>query len=84
MRVTIVGPESSKSTRMMIGAAHRARIPFRSVEVLDPRTHAEDLEASGFGYAGEPVAYICIGTSCQAPVTDPVVLPERLEGSRHR
>ncbi len=84
VRVTIVGADDDDATVLMIGAAHRARLPFRSVEVIDPETHGEDLEASGFGYAGRPVAYICIGASCQAPVTDPSVLPERLEQGRRQ
>ncbi|MHB1413118.1 MAG: thioredoxin domain-containing protein [Thermoleophilia bacterium] len=82
VRVTIVGPPAEMATREMIRAAHRARIPFRSVEILDPEVHGEDLEATGYGYAGRPVAYICIGASCQPAVFDPGDLPERLEKGR--
>jgi uncharacterized protein YyaL (SSP411 family) len=84
VRVTITGPPAEAATRQMILAAHRALIPFRSVEVLDPAMHGEELEETGYGYAGKPVAYICIGASCQPAVSDPVDLPERLEkGRRH-
>ncbi|MHB9112267.1 MAG: thioredoxin domain-containing protein [Thermoleophilia bacterium] len=84
VRVTITGPPGSKETLDMIRAAHLARIPFRSVEVLDPAVHNEELEATGYGYAGKPVAYICIGASCQPPVTDSTELPGRLEAGRTR
>jgi len=84
VRVTITGPPAEPETVAMIRAAHLARIPFRSVEVLDPAVHNEELEATGYGYAGKPVAYICIGASCQPPVSDPEQLPARLEAGRKR
>jgi uncharacterized protein YyaL (SSP411 family) len=84
VRVTITGPPEDAATVAMIRAAHRARIPFRSVEVLDPVVHNEELEATGYGYAGRPIAYICVGASCQPPVTDPDELPGRLETGRQR
>ena len=81
VRVTIVGPPPEAATRAMIRAAHCARIPFRSIEVLDPAEHGEDLEAVGYGYEGQTKAYICVGASCQPPVDDPAQLPLRLETS---
>ncbi len=84
VRVTITGPPDEPATVDMIRAAHRAMIPFRSIEVLDPAIHNEELEAAGYGYGGKPVAYICIGASCQPPVTDPAELPGRLEAGRVR
>lgn len=83
VRVTIVGPPTEKRTVEMIRAAHSARIPFRSVEILDPAVHGAELEETGFGYAGEPIAYICIGASCQPPVFNPADLAQRLEKGRH-
>ncbi|MFA6000633.1 MAG: hypothetical protein WC828_00750, partial [Thermoleophilia bacterium] len=79
VRVTIAGPPGESGTDEMIRAAHKARIPFRSVEVLDPKIHGEELDATGYGYSGKPVAYICIGASCQPPVFDPAELAGRLE-----
>lgn len=79
VRVTVTGPPVETTTVEMIRAAHRARIPFRSVEVIDPENYGEDLEEAGYAYAGMPVAYICIGASCQPAVVDPAELPARLE-----
>lgn len=79
VRVTVTGPPAESTTIEMIRAAHRARIPFRSVEVIDPETFGEDLEEAGYGYEGMPVAYVCIGASCQPAVVDPAELPARLE-----
>ncbi len=84
VRVTIVGPAAADATGMMIGAAHRARIPFRSIEIVDPETHSEELEAAGYGFRGQPVAYVCIGTSRQEPVIDPSILSDRLEKRRRQ
>jgi uncharacterized protein YyaL (SSP411 family) len=79
VRVTVVGPPPEDGTAELIRAAHGARIPFRSIEVLDPKEHGEDLDSVGYGYDGTPTAYICVGASCQAPVEDPNLLPQRLE-----
>lgn len=79
VRVTVTGPPAEATTVDMIRAAHRARIPFRSIEVIDPETYGEDLQEAGYGYEGMPVAYICIGASCQPAVVDPAELPARLE-----
>ncbi len=79
VRVTIVGPPAEQATGEMIRSAHAARIPFRSVEILDPEVHGEELESVGYGYEGRPIAYICVGASCQPPVDDPAQLPLRLE-----
>jgi len=78
-RVTIAGPPAEPATVEMIRAAHRARIPFRSIEVIDPDKYGEDLDESGYTYAGIPTAYVCIGSSCQAPIVDPAELSGRLE-----
>jgi uncharacterized protein YyaL (SSP411 family) len=79
VRVTVVGSPADALTAQMIRAAGRARIPFLSLEIIDPQTYGEDLAETGYGYAGSPVAYICIGASCQPVVKDPVELPGRLE-----
>lgn len=81
VRVTISGPVADDRMTAMIEAAHKALIPFRSIEVLDPEVHGDELEAVGYGYPGHPVAYICIGASCQPPVDKPAELPMRLENS---
>ncbi|MEK7817092.1 MAG: hypothetical protein AAB281_02440, partial [Actinomycetota bacterium] len=41
VRVTIAGPLQEGRTQEMIRAAHRARVPFRSLEILDPEVHGE-------------------------------------------
>lgn len=81
VRVTISGPVADDRTTAMIGAAHKALIPFRSIEVLDPEIHGEELDAVGYGYPGHPVAYVCVGASCQPPLENPAELPMRLENS---
>jgi hypothetical protein len=81
VRVTISGPVADDRTVALIMAAHRALVPFRSIEVLDPELHAEELEAVGYGYEGTPLAYICVGASCQPPLDNPAELPMLLENS---
>ncbi|MBE0428575.1 MAG: thioredoxin domain-containing protein [Thermoleophilia bacterium] len=79
VRVTVVGTPDDAATVELIRGAHRARIPFRSVEVIDPEAYGDELEETGYGYTGTPVAYACIGTACQPPVSDPKELSARLE-----
>ncbi|MCL6106620.1 MAG: DUF255 domain-containing protein [Actinobacteria bacterium] len=82
VRVTIIGPPAANPTLEMIKAAHRARLPFRSVEILDPDIHGEELEVTGYGYRDRPMAFICIGSTCQPAAMDPAELTKRLEKGR--
>jgi len=57
------------------GPLHRAALslqsPARTVQVLDPERDADRLAALFLPTEPSPAAYVCFGTMCSAPVTDP-------------
>ena len=75
--VNIVGsPETA-------GSLHRAALlldaPHRIVQLLDPVRDAARLAALSLPIEPAPAAYLCVGTSCSAPVTS---VPGLLEAAR--
>ena len=58
-----------------IAALHQTALlldtPSRVVQVLDPARDGARLAALSLPIEPSPVAYVCVGTMCSAPVTDP-------------
>ena len=79
--VVVVGPRDDPATRALVRAAVEPAAPHRLLTRLDPdrslpRTHP----AAGKGMRdGRPAAYLCVGMTCQAPVTDPETLRRDLD-----
>jgi hypothetical protein len=57
-------------------AALRLDVPSRVVQVLDPATDGERLAALALPPQPAPAAYVCAGTMCSAPISDPARLPD--------
>ncbi|MEK7248455.1 MAG: AGE family epimerase/isomerase, partial [Chloroflexota bacterium] len=72
--VSIVGEPST--TREMLWCALSLYVPFRIVQSLEPARDAERLAALSLPANPSPAAYVCVGTTCSAPVTDPDSLIE--------
>jgi uncharacterized protein YyaL (SSP411 family) len=57
------------------GPLHRAALslesPARTVQVLNPERDADRLASLFLPTEPSPAAYVCFGTMCSAPVTDP-------------
>jgi uncharacterized protein YyaL (SSP411 family) len=82
--VVVVGPRSSDATRALVREAFRAPLHDRVVAWADP-DDAKSLEACAQLARDKPrrdvpVAYVCRGRTCSAPVSDPVALAKLLEG----
>ncbi len=80
--VVVVGPRSSEATRALVREAFRAPLHDRVVAWIDP-TDPESIEACKATGAGkparaEPVAYVCRGRACSAPVSAPADLAKLL------
>jgi uncharacterized protein YyaL (SSP411 family) len=67
--VNIVGEPST--TREMLWCALSLYVPFRIVQSLEPARDAAKLAALSLPANPSPSAYVCVGTTCSAPVTEP-------------
>jgi uncharacterized protein YyaL (SSP411 family) len=67
--VNIVGEPSA--TERLLAAARVLHVPFRIVQTLDPTRDRVRVEALSLPAQPSPAAYVCVGTACSAPVTEP-------------
>jgi len=83
-QVVIVGEPAGADTRKLHAAVMAAPIPGRTVTVLEPETELpKGHPASGKGpIDGRSAAYICVGTLCSLPVTEPAQLAETVRFMR--
>ncbi len=76
--VVVVGPRDDERTRALGHGVARAYLPNLSVAWLDPKDDASRaacaLLADGKPAREVPVAYICRGRTCSAPIDDAVEL----------
>jgi len=74
-RVVLAGPTGKPSAEALLHAAHSVYAPSKVVfGIAGPvESFARSLPASE-----EPVAYVCTGTACQAPTSDPAKLRQLL------
>jgi uncharacterized protein YyaL (SSP411 family) len=75
--VNIVG--GAEGARALHRAALRLDVPFRIVQLLDPEGDAARLEALFLPTQPTPAAYVCLGTMCSPPVTQPDALADAVE-----
>jgi uncharacterized protein YyaL (SSP411 family) len=57
-----------------VRAAHAAYSPWRAVRVLDPERDAAFIAARSYPVGRLPVAFVCKGTACSAPIFSPSAL----------
>ena len=75
-RVLIAGDPAQPRTRDLIRAAHQVYQPHKVV--LGTAGPVEEF-ARTLPLKEDPAAYLCTGTACQAPTSDPTQLQELLE-----
>jgi uncharacterized protein len=80
--VVVVGPRSSDATRALVREALRAPLHDRVVAWLDPADPQTLAACVAIGRdkpaRAEPVAYVCRGRTCSAPVSSPAELAKLL------
>jgi hypothetical protein len=69
--IRIVGSKDNAETKSFLAEAARIYEPRKVIRLLDPDTDAEEIANGGFSAHGPPTAYICVGTTCTAPITEP-------------
>ncbi len=76
--IVIVGPREAADTRALVTAALGRYQPWGLVQLLDPATEPDAALINERGYhVGETAtAYVCVGQTCSAPITDPAMLTQ--------
>jgi hypothetical protein len=82
LTITVVGPKDDE-TAALWNAARSADDPARSVQWIVPEEDGARLEQLGFP-PDRTAAYVCVGTTCSAPLTDVGSLRGELERARGR
>jgi uncharacterized protein YyaL (SSP411 family) len=77
VEVNIVGSRSAAAD--LHGAALALPVAARTVQLLDPETSGERLARLFLPPEPAPAAYVCAGTMCSAPVTDPDQLMQTVQ-----
>jgi len=67
--IVVVGRMGDAGAERLWRAARAADIPDAVVQHLDPAVRAQVVAERGFP-ADRTAAYVCVGTSCSAPLTD--------------
>src|SRR3990170_933784 len=80
--IKVVGDISQGDGRALHRAALRLPLAGRTVQALHPQRDASRLEALALPASPSPVAYVCFGTMCSAPVRDPMALAPTFEELR--
>ncbi len=81
--ITVVGPSDDALAEALWNAARTSDDPARSVQRIAPEQEGARLEALGFP-RDRVAAYVCVGTTCSAPLTDEGSLRRELERARGR
>jgi len=83
LAITVVGPKGDATANALWRAARSVDDPARSVQRIVPSEDGARLAQLGFP-AERTAAYVCIGTTCSAPLADEGALREELERARAR
>ncbi len=76
VQVAVVGERGDDGTRALVRTYFESPVPTGVLQVIDPNADLpESHPASGkIRTDGKATAYVCLGTSCSLPITDPVSL----------
>jgi uncharacterized protein len=83
LAITVVGPKDDATATALWSTARSNDDPARSVQRIVPDEDGARLERLGFP-PDRTAAYVCIGTSCSAPLTDERSLRSELERAHAR
>ncbi len=76
--IRIIGSEERPETKGLLTEAHKVYEPRKVIQILDPRKDQSTITALGHQITESPTAYICVGTTCTAPVTEPRQIAQEL------
>jgi uncharacterized protein YyaL (SSP411 family) len=79
--VNVVGAPDAEATISLHRTALALDVPYRIVQLLDPDRDAARLGALALPAQPSPTAYVCVGATCSAPITDPSALTDAVESA---
>jgi uncharacterized protein YyaL (SSP411 family) len=79
--VNIVGTPKDDGARALHLAALSLDLPYRVVQLLDPERDAARLEELFLPPEPAPAAYVCLGATCSAPLTETSALAEAVQSA---
>ncbi|HJW47824.1 MAG TPA: DUF255 domain-containing protein [Candidatus Limnocylindria bacterium] len=83
LTITVVGPKDDETATALWSAARAVDDPARSIQRIVPEDDGARLEELGFP-PDRTAAYVCVGTTCSAPLTEVASLRGELERARGR
>src|SRR5687767_11494132 len=83
LTITVVGPKDDPTAAALWNAARSVDDPARSIQRVVPADDGARLEQLGFP-PDRTAAYVCVGTTCSAPLSDEGSLRGELERARGR
>jgi uncharacterized protein YyaL (SSP411 family) len=84
VQVVVIGEDSDADLAALLEAPYGVSLPDRIIIVADPGDRLPETHPA-FGKTtveGKAAAYVCIGTTCSLPITDPAQLVTALKDSR--
>ncbi len=83
LHVVVTGPPSDPRANALWAVALAGDDPARALERLDPARDRERMEHLGYATT-EVAAYVCVGTTCSAPLAEVDALQRELDRARER
>jgi hypothetical protein len=77
--IQIVGSTNQAETRALLTEANRVYEPRKIIEIFNPEKDTDSISARGYRITDQPTAYICVGTACTAPITEPKQIATELQ-----
>jgi uncharacterized protein YyaL (SSP411 family) len=70
-QVNIVGKPNDPATKGLVAESWKTFQPRKVIQVLDPERDEERIKELGYRLENKPIAYVCLGKVCLAPVSEP-------------
>ena len=76
--IRILGSSENPTTKAMLTEAMKAFVPRKNITLLDPKHDSQKIITFGLQNVQQGTAYICVGRTCTAPLTEPKQISEQI------
>jgi len=77
--IQIVGSPDKPQTKGFLAEANRIYEPRKIIQIFDPQHDSKEIEVRGYSKDDTPTVYICVGTTCTAPIVEPKQIAASLQ-----